>query len=73
MERKTFLRGALGVAALSISGCAKNDKRRIAVVPKGRAHLFWQSVHAGAVKAAFGSPEQAWFAEAIRELGARRG
>jgi ribose transport system substrate-binding protein len=52
MERKTFLRGALGVAALSISGCAKNDKRRIAVVPKGRAHLFWQSVHAGAVKAA---------------------
>ncbi len=52
MERKTFLRGALGVAALSISGCAKNDKRRVAVVPKGRAHLFWQSVHAGAVKAA---------------------
>ncbi|HEU0122266.1 MAG TPA: substrate-binding domain-containing protein [Bryobacteraceae bacterium] len=51
MERKTFLRGALGAAALSIAGCNKNDKRRIAVVPKGRAHLFWQSVHAGAVKA----------------------
>jgi ribose transport system substrate-binding protein len=52
MERKSFLRGALGVAALSISGCANNGKRRIAVVPKGLAHLFWQSVHAGANKAA---------------------
>ena len=27
-------------------------KKRIGVVPKGRAHLFWQSVHAGANKAA---------------------
>ena len=52
MERKAFLRGALAVAALPFSGCVKNDKRRIAVVPKGLAHLFWQSVHAGAVKAA---------------------
>lgn len=52
MTRKTFLRGALVAAALPFSGCNKSDKRRIAVVPKGRAHLFWQSVHAGAVKAA---------------------
>lgn len=52
MERKTFLRGALGVAALSISGCNKSGQRRVAVVPKGLAHLFWQSVHAGANKAA---------------------
>lgn len=52
MERKTFLRGAVGAAALSLAGCNKSTKRRIAVVPKGRAHLFWQSVHAGAVKAA---------------------
>ena len=53
MERRTFLRGALAAAALSISAaCNKSGKRRIAVVPKGRAHLFWQSVHAGAVKAA---------------------
>jgi ribose transport system substrate-binding protein len=51
MQRHTFLRGALAAAALSISGCNKSEKRRIAVVPKGRAHLFWQSVHAGAVKA----------------------
>ena len=33
------------------SGCGKQDKKRIAVIPKGRAHLFWQSVHAGAVAA----------------------
>src|SRR6266481_8467909 len=32
-------------------GCGKQDKKRIAVIPKGRAHLFWQSVHAGAVAA----------------------
>ncbi len=52
MERTAFLRGALAAAALSFSACKKSGKRRIAVVPKGRAHLFWQSVHAGAVKAA---------------------
>ena len=51
MERMTFLRGALAAAALPFSGCNKATKRRIAVVPKGLAHLFWQSVHAGAVKA----------------------
>src|SRR5436309_14325246 len=40
----------LGVALLA-SGCARQDKKRLAVIPKGRAHLFWQSVHAGAVAA----------------------
>ena len=34
------------------SGCNRDHKRVIAVIPKGRSHLFWQSVHAGAVKAA---------------------
>lgn len=24
------------------------DERRIAVIPKGTTHLFWESVHAGA-------------------------
>jgi ribose transport system substrate-binding protein len=37
---------------LLASGCAKQDRKRIAVIPKGRTHLFWQSVHAGAVAAA---------------------
>lgn len=38
--------------ALSFSACKRESKRTIGVVPKGRAHLFWQSVHAGAVAAA---------------------
>ena len=36
---------------LLVAGCAKSDKKRIAVIPKGNTHLFWQSVHAGAVAA----------------------
>src|SRR5215213_3065259 len=28
------------------------DKLTIAVIPKGTSHVFWQSIHAGAVKAA---------------------
>lgn len=37
---------------LLIAGCNRDVKRVIAVVPKGQSHEFWQSVHAGAVKAA---------------------
>jgi len=33
-------------------GCNREHKRVIAVIPKGNSHLFWQSIHAGAVKAA---------------------
>src|SRR5439155_20103117 len=47
---KTLATCLLGVLLLT-SGCGKQDKKRIAVIPKGRAHLFWQSVHAGAVAA----------------------
>jgi ribose transport system substrate-binding protein len=36
---------------LIISGCNRGHKRVIAVIPKGNADLFWQSVHAGAAKA----------------------
>jgi ribose transport system substrate-binding protein len=46
-------RRALALAALPLfSACNRGEKKRIGVVPKGRAHLFWQSVHAGANKAA---------------------
>jgi len=46
-------RHALVLAALPlVSSCNRNTKKRIGVVPKGRAHMFWQSVHAGANKAA---------------------
>ena len=35
--------------------CKRDQKSVIAVIPKGRAHLFWQSVHAGAVAASWES------------------
>lgn len=37
---------------LLLSNCTRDSRKRIAVIPKGQAHLFWQSVHAGAVAAA---------------------
>lgn len=41
------------LAALLLTSCQPKPKRRIlGVVAKGRSHLFWQSVHAGAIKAA---------------------
>jgi ribose transport system substrate-binding protein len=42
----------LGTLLLAFSsGCNRQTKKRIAVIPKGQAHIFWQSVHAGAVAA----------------------
>ncbi len=35
-----------------LPACNRQKKRVIGMVPKGRSTLFWQSVHAGAVKAA---------------------
>ncbi len=37
---------------LASTACNRDARKRIAVIPKGQAHLFWQSVHAGAVAAA---------------------
>ena len=34
------------------AGCNRDNKRVIAVIPKGNAQQYWQSVHAGAIKAA---------------------
>ena len=33
------------------ASCKRSTKPRIAVVPNGQSHVFWQSIHAGAVKA----------------------
>jgi ribose transport system substrate-binding protein len=44
-------RALLFAACLLASSCNRNVQRRIAVIPKGTAHVFWQSVHAGAVAA----------------------
>src|SRR5713226_2388797 len=37
--------------ALLLTGCARKGKLVIGVIPKGQAHIFWQTVHAGAVAA----------------------
>jgi ribose transport system substrate-binding protein len=51
LQRRQVL--ALPLAfTVTFAGCNRNQKKVIGVVPKGRAHIFWQSVHAGAVKAA---------------------
>ncbi len=42
-----FLTTVLTIA----TGCSRASSRRIGFIPKGRTHLFWQSVHAGAVAA----------------------
>ncbi|MFN7923461.1 MAG: substrate-binding domain-containing protein [Bryobacteraceae bacterium] len=45
--------GALALALFLFgAACNREKKTTIAVVPKGRAHQFWQSVQAGAMKAA---------------------
>jgi len=49
MKLRLWLVALLAVWA---AGCNREHKRVIAVIPKGNADLFWQSVHAGAVKAA---------------------
>ncbi len=50
-----FPRGAaltLLVLSICIQACNRNNRKVVAVIPKGNADLFWQSVHAGAAKAA---------------------
>ena len=39
--------------AVCLSGCSEKPKTRplVGVVPKGTNHIFWQTVHAGAIKA----------------------
>jgi ribose transport system substrate-binding protein len=53
MSRKVFLALAV-VACLAGGGCGSRVayKYRIAVIPKGLTHEFWQSIHRGAERAA---------------------
>lgn len=41
-----------GILAACGGSSADPDRTTIAVIPKGTSHVFWQSVHAGAAKAA---------------------
>jgi ribose transport system substrate-binding protein len=43
--------GIAALCLLAVSSCNRKQRRVIAVVPKGQAHIFWQTVHAGAVAA----------------------
>ena len=47
---KAWIAGICLLATL-LAGCNPEHKKVIAVIPKGNADIFWQSVHAGAVKA----------------------
>lgn len=43
---------ALAAVVLCVLGCRSDERKVIGVVPKGANHIFWQTVHAGALKAA---------------------
>jgi ribose transport system substrate-binding protein len=47
-----LMRNALLLIVLLAAGCGRNQKAVVGVVPKGANHIFWQTVHAGAIKAA---------------------
>ncbi|HYM10365.1 MAG TPA: substrate-binding domain-containing protein, partial [Bryobacterales bacterium] len=52
MKKRARLAAVLLIVILaSLGGCARHGKLIIGVVPKGQAHIFWQTVHAGAVAA----------------------
>lgn len=41
----------LAILAVPATSCARKPSKVIGVVPKGSSHVFWQTVHAGAIKA----------------------
>src|SRR6266568_8641424 len=49
---RSLLPLTLLAAVLVSPGCRRSGQRIIGVVPKGASHIFWQTVHAGAIKAA---------------------
>ena len=52
-DRTMRLAILLMAVALASSACRQQSKRPVVgVVPKGANHIFWQTVHAGAIKAA---------------------
>jgi len=51
ITRRAALAVAVGLVAVACSKDATPGKLTIAVIPKGTSHVFWQSIHAGAVKA----------------------
>lgn len=50
MKRRQLL-ALLAMTAAACGGGGNADSLHIAVIPKGTTHEFWQSIHAGAIKA----------------------
>src|SRR5438445_7560042 len=55
----------LCLASLGCSGQKKDFKYRVAVIPKGLTHQFWQSIHRGADQAAIDLTERGIAVEVI--------
>jgi ribose transport system substrate-binding protein len=51
ITRRAAMVVAAGLIAAACSNPATPGKLTIAVIPKGTSHVFWQSIHAGAIKA----------------------
>ena len=51
ITRRAAMVAAAGLIAAACSNPATPGKLTIAVIPKGTSHVFWQSIHAGAIKA----------------------
>jgi ribose transport system substrate-binding protein len=51
MVARSLLAGLLPLLLVT-SACRRDTKKVIGVIPQGRSHLFWQSIHAGAIAAA---------------------
>ena len=52
MEVSVRSKALLSVLFFLLAACGGSQKKQIAVIPKGTAHLFWVTVHAGAEDAA---------------------
>ncbi|MBL8229266.1 MAG: substrate-binding domain-containing protein [Bryobacterales bacterium] len=52
MRRLLIPVASLILLALMAGACKRDHRKVVGVVPKGANHIFWQTVHAGAIKAA---------------------
>lgn len=50
-DNRNSRRGFLALLAAAGGACNRTRKRVIGVVPQGQSHIFWQSIHAGAIAA----------------------